>query len=432
MKVDRVKCGLIAMMMAVPLVALSVPNADPNDPADVESVFLHAFDKIKAGIINVNPETNQDQNPIPSAKTLTVTPTHLQHTTSVTAATIPANNTSPSDQQIQTELTNLRRQNASLQTRVSGMNQEVNQLREALVESQKLLSQNLNALQSSSLKPHKAGVSATLTAVAPQPHTLNPQLGKTDVELLPPPQLPEETPPVLPEPRVTATPVSSVTPSASVQPVTNAVSEAAPPQNPVEEETMPTSFLDNTMFLLSIGLVLILGGLLLLIWLFWPRKSIQEEPLPIEPKAPIPPTPEVHSEQPAFLVQPEEVPLEEKIQEEEIYADEEEELEEEELDQEPLKISELESFEELIEEEQEYLGNKQGTYERFADDDMDYSFMDSKDAIPVKLDLARAYLEMGDYDSVNETLKMVLQSGSKAQQREAELLLEQARLAQGD
>ena len=63
------------------------------------------------------------------------------------------------------------------------------------------------------------------------------------------------------------------------------------------------------------------------------------------------------------------------------------------------------------------------------DEEDDYDFMDSKDAIPIKLDLARAYLEMEDFAAVEQTLQSVLQKGSPEQQEEAQLLLEQARLA---
>jgi FimV-like protein len=56
--------------------------------------------------------------------------------------------------------------------------------------------------------------------------------------------------------------------------------------------------------------------------------------------------------------------------------------------------------------------------------------MESEDAIPIKLDLARAYLEMNDFAAVELALRSVLQQGSEEQREEAKLLLEQAKLAQ--
>ncbi|HIQ15937.1 MAG TPA: hypothetical protein EYH38_10305, partial [Leucothrix sp.] len=45
--------------------------------------------------------------------------------------------------------------------------------------------------------------------------------------------------------------------------------------------------------------------------------------------------------------------------------------------------------------------------------------------IETKLDLARAYIDMGDIDGARSTLEEVLQEGSDEQKREAEDLLHQ-------
>lgn len=62
----------------------------------------------------------------------------------------------------------------------------------------------------------------------------------------------------------------------------------------------------------------------------------------------------------------------------------------------------------------------------------EYDFMSSQDAVPIKLDLARAYLEMEDFESVEQVLQTVFQKGNKDQQEEARLLLEQAKLAKAE
>lgn len=62
----------------------------------------------------------------------------------------------------------------------------------------------------------------------------------------------------------------------------------------------------------------------------------------------------------------------------------------------------------------------------------DYDFLADEEALPIKLDLARAYLEMGNYAEVEETLQRVVEIGTPEQQEQARLLLEQAKLAQSD
>lgn len=67
-----------------------------------------------------------------------------------------------------------------------------------------------------------------------------------------------------------------------------------------------------------------------------------------------------------------------------------------------------------------------------APEEEDYDFLADEEALPIKLDLARAYLEMGNYAEVEETLQRVVEIGTPEQQEQARLLLEQARLAQSD
>ncbi|HEY6599988.1 MAG TPA: FimV/HubP family polar landmark protein, partial [Pseudomonadales bacterium] len=56
-----------------------------------------------------------------------------------------------------------------------------------------------------------------------------------------------------------------------------------------------------------------------------------------------------------------------------------------------------------------------------ADDAFD--FLDEEDAATTKLDLARAYIDMGDEDGAREILSEVLQEGSNEQQQVANELL---------
>ena len=57
-----------------------------------------------------------------------------------------------------------------------------------------------------------------------------------------------------------------------------------------------------------------------------------------------------------------------------------------------------------------------------ADDDFD--FRDESDSANTKLDLARAYIDMGDEDGARDILKEVLDEGSAEQQEQAQSLLE--------
>lgn len=53
----------------------------------------------------------------------------------------------------------------------------------------------------------------------------------------------------------------------------------------------------------------------------------------------------------------------------------------------------------------------------------EYDFMGSHEAIPSKIDLARAYIDMGDFKNAKETLNEVIELGNVQQQKEARDLL---------
>ncbi len=54
----------------------------------------------------------------------------------------------------------------------------------------------------------------------------------------------------------------------------------------------------------------------------------------------------------------------------------------------------------------------------------EYDFMNSRESIPAKLDLARAYIDMGDSASAETALKDVLKNGNKEQRKQARDLLD--------
>ena len=54
-----------------------------------------------------------------------------------------------------------------------------------------------------------------------------------------------------------------------------------------------------------------------------------------------------------------------------------------------------------------------------SDDDSDLSFLSGSDQIATKLDLARAYIDMGDTDGANEILDEIMEEGNDAQKQEA-------------
>lgn len=53
----------------------------------------------------------------------------------------------------------------------------------------------------------------------------------------------------------------------------------------------------------------------------------------------------------------------------------------------------------------------------------DYDFMGTAEAIPAKLDLARSYMAMNDYEQAGWVLKTVLEKGNKEQRAEAQMLM---------
>lgn len=58
-------------------------------------------------------------------------------------------------------------------------------------------------------------------------------------------------------------------------------------------------------------------------------------------------------------------------------------------------------------------------------DDDTFGGDSSLDEVATKLDLAKAYMDMGDYDGASSTLEEVLAEGNESQRQEAEELLDQ-------
>jgi pilus assembly protein FimV len=54
----------------------------------------------------------------------------------------------------------------------------------------------------------------------------------------------------------------------------------------------------------------------------------------------------------------------------------------------------------------------------------EFEFDDEGDSANTKLDLARAYIDMGDEDGARDILKEVLEEGSSDQQQQAQSILE--------
>ncbi len=59
-----------------------------------------------------------------------------------------------------------------------------------------------------------------------------------------------------------------------------------------------------------------------------------------------------------------------------------------------------------------------------ADDEDDFDFLSGADEAATKLDLARAYIDMGDSEGARDILDEVLAEGNDSQQAEARELLE--------
>ena len=57
------------------------------------------------------------------------------------------------------------------------------------------------------------------------------------------------------------------------------------------------------------------------------------------------------------------------------------------------------------------------------EDEEDFEFLNDSDEVATKLDLARAYIDMGDGDGAREILEEVLREGTEEQRKEAQDLL---------
>ena len=57
------------------------------------------------------------------------------------------------------------------------------------------------------------------------------------------------------------------------------------------------------------------------------------------------------------------------------------------------------------------------------DDDVAEGLLDDSDEVSTKLDLARAYIDMGDPEGARNILEEVMEEGSAEQKREAETLV---------
>ena len=56
-------------------------------------------------------------------------------------------------------------------------------------------------------------------------------------------------------------------------------------------------------------------------------------------------------------------------------------------------------------------------------DDLDFDFFSGTDEVATKLDLARAYVDMGDHDGARDILDEVVSDGDEAQRKEAQEIL---------
>jgi FimV-like protein len=62
----------------------------------------------------------------------------------------------------------------------------------------------------------------------------------------------------------------------------------------------------------------------------------------------------------------------------------------------------------------------------------EYDFMSTAEAIPAKLDLARSYMMMGDYDQAQMILRTVIEKGSREHRDEAESILNKMKHSVGN
>ncbi len=90
----------------------------------------------------------------------------------------------------------------------------------------------------------------------------------------------------------------------------------------------------------------------------------------------------------------------------------------------PEKAEELVVSDDILEEAiQEFEGESDVSLEDNLDDDDDFDFLNGADEASTKLDLARAYIDMGDIEGAKDILQEVTKEGSEAQQAEAKDLL---------
>jgi len=88
-----------------------------------------------------------------------------------------------------------------------------------------------------------------------------------------------------------------------------------------------------------------------------------------------------------------------------------------------LGDDDLEITDDTLEEAAQVLGDADD-FEPELSDDEDFDFLEGTDEASTKLDLARAYVDMGDVDGAKEILQEVEQEGSAEQQKQAKDLIE--------
>ena len=86
-------------------------------------------------------------------------------------------------------------------------------------------------------------------------------------------------------------------------------------------------------------------------------------------------------------------------------------------------------LDELKKHERKFTQQENDEYKMFIkrqkdDEDFDLSCIDDVDEISTKLDLARAYVEMGDAEGAREILGEVMEEGNDGQQAEAQKMLD--------
>ncbi len=201
-------------------------------------------------------------------------------------------------------------------------------------------------------------------------------------------------------------------------------------------------------WLLLLGIALIVAAVAGLIWLLVPRTKPVSE-LATTPERPkhFPPDPVAFAEDPLRPAMEDSAFSEDLLEEaeeedqnesdfdfnEDLLLESHEEDEDEESDEllleEADEATDLDLDDDLVESEEDFT-DKAVAFSQHDSDDDEFDFMNSPDAMPVRLDLARAYLEMADVEAVRETLQMVLDKGTAEQQAEAKEIILQAEAAE--